>query len=282
LVRRRSGGRDVEGKVALVTGAGRGIGLATARALCAAGMKVALGDLDAKIAWAGADRCRGGAAIALPLDVTDPASFATFADTARDRLGPVDVLVNNAGIMQIGRFADEDPACTRRMIEVNVHGVMEGMRLVLPEMIERGSGHVVNLASSASRIAVPGGATYTGAKWFVLGASESIRAELHGTGVDISCILPGMVMTDLTAGLHRPAYVKALQPEDIAAAILATLRRPRFEVWVPRSLGRQAHVNGALPRSTRERLVRALKGDRLLLDHDTEARAAYEERAGRA
>ena len=265
----------------LVTGAGRGIGFATARALCAAGMKVALGDLDARVAMEAADQCRGAPAIGLPLDVTSPESFAAFVDTARDRLGPVDVLVNNAGIMQIGRFAEEEPACTRRMIDVNVHGVMEGMRLVLPEMIERGSGHVVNLASSASRIAVPGGATYTGTKWFVLGASESIRSELHGTGVDISCILPGMVMTDLTSGLHRPVYVKAMQPEDIAAAILATLRHPRFEVWVPRSLGRQAHVNGVLPRGAREGLVRALKGDRFLLEHDAAARAAYEERAGR-
>ena len=168
--------RDVQGRVALVTGAGRGIGRATAVALADAGMKVALGDLDVAVAAEGAAACPGDAAIGLELDVTDPASFAAFADAARERLGAVDVLVNNAGIMQIGRFADEDPAATRRMIDVNVHGVLEGMRLVLPEMIERGRGHVVNLASSASRIAVPGGATYTGTKWFVLGASESIRA----------------------------------------------------------------------------------------------------------
>ena len=272
--------RDVRDKVVLVTGAGRGIGRATAQTLCAAGMKVAFGDLDLAMAEdAAAGRHNG---IGLELDVTDVESFDRFVALAEDRLGPVDVLVNNAGIMQIGPFAEEDRSATRRMIDVNVHGVLEGMRLVLPGMLERNRGHIVNLASSASRIAVPGGATYTGTKWFVLGASESIRAELHGTGVEISCILPGMVMTDLVAGLHPPSYVKAQQPQDIADAVLATLRRPRFEVWIPRSLGRQAHMTGLMPRRTREAVVRALKGDRFLLDVDADARAAYENRAARS
>ncbi|HEY1358400.1 MAG TPA: SDR family oxidoreductase [Thermoleophilaceae bacterium] len=271
---------DPAGKVVAVTGAGRGIGRATATALAAAGARVALGDVDADSARSAAEEL-GGRAIGLPLDVTDEDSFAGFLGTAEAELGPVDVLVNNAGVMQIGPFAGETEATARRMIDINADGVARGMRLALPAMKERGRGHLINLASTAGRVGVPGAATYCGTKWFVLGLSEAVAAELHGTGVDVSCVLPGFVNTELTSGVRRPAYVRLVEPEDIAEAIVAAVRRPRLHVWVPRSLGPVTYVNSLLPRRLREGAARLLRADTVFLDFDAGERSAYEERVSR-
>lgn len=260
-----------------VTGAGRGIGRATAGALVQAGGRVALGDVDPDSAVRAAGEL-GPRAIGLPLDVTDEQSFAGFLRSTDEELGPLDVLVNNAGVMQIGPFADETEATARRMIDVNADGVARGMRLALPGMKARGRGHLVNVASTAGRVGVPGAATYCGTKWFVLGLSEAVAAELHGTGIDVSCVMPGFVNTELTSGVRRPAYVRVVEPEDIAEAIVAAVRRPRLQVWVPRSLGPVTYINALLPRRLREGAARLLKADTVFLDFDTGARAAYEER----
>jgi NADP-dependent 3-hydroxy acid dehydrogenase YdfG len=268
---------DVSGKLVAVTGAGRGIGRATAEALVAAGARVALGDVDEEAAERAAGEL-GDAAVGLPLDVTDEDSFAGFLHSA----GEVDALVNNAGVMQIGPFAEETADTARRMIDINADGVARGMRLALPGMLERGSGHLVNVASTAARVGVPGVATYCGTKFFVLGLSEALHAELHGSGVEVSCVLPGFVNTDLTSGVKRPGFVRLIEPSHIADAIVATLRRPRLMVWVPRSLGPVTYVNGLLPRSLREGVARVLKTDRVFLDFDVAERAPYEERASRS
>lgn len=274
--KRRS--RDPSTLVVAITGAARGIGRATAEAFAEAGARVAIGDLDA-------DRARdlgaslgghGGA-----LDVTDRESYGRWLADAERRVGPVDVLVSNAGIMPVSRFAEESVESVRRQVDVNVHGVLTGIHLVLPGMLARGRGHLVNVSSSAGRIAVPGGVTYCGTKAMVYGISEALRQELRGTGVDVSCVLPGVVNTELTAGLKRPGYVKEVQPADVAAAMVDAVRRPRAEVWVPRSLGRQERLMHITPRAVREPLARAMKADRFLLDYDHAARAAYAERADR-
>jgi short-subunit dehydrogenase len=109
-----------------------------------------------------------------------------------------------------------------------------------------------------------------------------VHAELHGTGVEVSCVMPGFVNTELTSGVRRPAYVRAIEPADIAAAIVTTLQRPRLQVWVPRSLGPVTWVNSLLPRPLREGAARLLGADRVFLDYDPTVRAPYEERAGRS
>jgi NADP-dependent 3-hydroxy acid dehydrogenase YdfG len=164
--------RSLNGKVVAITGGARGIGKATAKALVRKGAKVAIGDLDRDLAETTA-RELGGDTLALELDVTRRDSFAGFLDQVEERLGSLDVLINNAGIMPLGKFVEEDDLTARRMVDINVHGVMYGMKLALPRMQRRNSGHIVNIASQAGKTGFPGGATYCGTKHFVVGVSDS-------------------------------------------------------------------------------------------------------------
>src|SRR5919197_1100331 len=273
--------RILVGQVALVTGGARGIGRATAQAFVRAGMKVAIGDLDVDAARATAAEL-GGAVVAFALDVTERVSVEQFVADAEQALGPADVLVNNAGIMQLGPFAEEDDATAQRMIDINVNGVMYGMKAVLPRFVARGSGHLVNVASSAGKAGYAGGATYSGTKHFVVGVSEAVRAELRGTGIEVSCVMPVIVQTELAAGLPQTRGVKHVTPEQVAGEIVAALKVPRFDVFVPRSVGPLTAFAGALPRGARELLARALRADRALVDVDRAARAGYELRAAGA
>src|SRR4030081_390997 len=128
--------RILAGETAAITGGARGIGRSTAQAMLRQGMRVAIGDVDLEAARKAAPEL-GPSAVALPLDVTDRASFSSFLDEAEEQLGPLDVLVNNAGIMQVGRFIDEDDATATRMIDINLHGVIFGNKLALNRMIPR-------------------------------------------------------------------------------------------------------------------------------------------------
>jgi NADP-dependent 3-hydroxy acid dehydrogenase YdfG len=243
-------------------------------------MKVAIGDLDLATAQETA-RELGGNVIALELNVTDRASVAAFLDAAQERLGPIDVLVNNAGIMQLGPFIEEDDATAKRQVDINVHGVMFGMKEILPRFQERGRGHLVNIASSAGKGGFPGGATYCGTKHFVVGLSEAVRGELRGSNIEVSCVMPGIVNTELAQGLHQARGVKNINPQDVANAIVETLKNPRFDVYVPKSIGPISKVMNLLPRAGREAVVRALRAD-TVLQVDPAARRAYELRAGRS
>lgn len=269
--------RSLAGQIALVTGGARGIGRATAAAFSTYGMKVAIGDLDAELAERAA-REIGGDTIALALDVTVRESFEQAVDAVEQRLGPLDVLVNNAGIMPVGPFLEEDDATTRRIVDVNVHGVLHGMKIVLPRFVARRRGHLVNLASMAAKVPAPGGVTYSGTKHFVLGASDAIRQELRGTGVEVTCMMPGPVQTEMMAGLQPARGVRQVTAEEVAIAIVAALQRPRFEVHVPAVAGRMHALSQLLPRRAREALMRALRTDRVLTQIDHAARRAYEER----
>jgi NADP-dependent 3-hydroxy acid dehydrogenase YdfG len=274
--------RILTGQVAAITGGARGIGRATARAFLAEGMRVAIGDLDVEAARATA-RELGHGTVALPLDVTDRASVASFLDGVEAQLGPVDVVVNNAGIMHVGhRLWEEADATTQRMIDINVAGVLHGIKEAVPRMLERGSGHVVNLASTAGKGGLPGGATYCGTKHFVVGVSEALRGELRGTGVDVSCVMPVVVDTELAAGLSEARGVGQIHPDDVADEIVAALRTARFDVFVPRSIVGVTKVLDLLPRRGRDALSRVLKADRVLAQVDEERRAAYELRASRS
>jgi NADP-dependent 3-hydroxy acid dehydrogenase YdfG len=273
--------RTLTGRVALVTGGAQGIGRETARALVAAGCRVAIGDVDGERVRRTAGEL-GAEVIGLDLDVTDRDSFALALSLTEAELGTLDVLVNNAGIMRIGAFLAEDEATTRRLVDVNVHGVLNGMQLALPGMVARGSGHLVNLSSSLGRTGLSNAATYCGSKFFVYGASESIRAELRGTGVEVSVVMPGQVRTELSAGIADSRAARDVGPEEVAAEIVRVLRRPRFEVFVPRSIGPLTAVNGLLPRPARDALRRGLKVDHALEQADPAARRGYELGAGAA
>ena len=273
--------RDLNGRTVAITGGARGIGRATAQACVRAGMRVAIGDLDISAARRTADEL-GNGTIAVELDVSNRASMRHFLDVAEDALGPLDVLVNNAGIMHLGRLIDEDDASTSRQVDINVHGVLNGMKEALPRMTERRRGHVVNIASTAGRGGFAGAATYSGTKHFVVGASEAVRFELRGSGVDISCLLPVIVKTELAAGTSNARFVAKLEPEDVADAVVRTLRVPRFEVFVPRYMSAMMTFAAVLPRPAREGLARVLKADRVFIDLDAAARTDYELRASQS
>jgi len=273
--------RIIVGQVAAITGGARGIGKATAHALVREGMRVAIGDLDVRAAQDAAEQI-GRGTIALELNVTDPDSFAAFVDAVEEHLGPIDVLINNAGIMQLGPFLSEDPLTTRRMIDINIYGVHYGSMLALQRMVPRGRGHLINIASAAGKAGYPHGATYCGTKHYVVGMSEALRGELRGTGVELSVVMPVVVQTELGSGLPTTRGVKQVEPDDVAAEIVSALKQPRFDVFVPRSVGPLNQVMAVVPRSGREALSRALKADKVLSGADPNARAAYELRASRS
>jgi short-subunit dehydrogenase len=270
--------RSLAGKVVVITGGGRGIGAATATALARLGASVVLGDLDLDVAKGTADEIDGDV-LALPLDVTDRQRFTTFLDEVEKQLGPIDVLINNAGIMQLGPFEAESDRTTAHQLAINLHAVIHGTREAVNRMRPRRTGHIVNIASAAGKAGFPGGATYCATKHGVVGLSEAVRAELRGSGVEVSVVMPAIVRTELASGLTDARWVKSVEPADVAAAIVKTLQRPKFDVWVPRSLDATFRFTRLLPRAAAEWVSRTLKADQVLLGASPEARREYEARA---
>jgi NAD(P)-dependent dehydrogenase (short-subunit alcohol dehydrogenase family) len=275
----RKAPRSIAGRVVAITGGARGIGRATARALIAEGARVAIGDIDAPLAQRTAEEL-GSGTLGLPLDVTDRSSFDTFLTEVERGLGPLDVLINNAGIMPVGPFVSETDVTAQRIIDINVHGVIIGSKLALERFYPRNRGHLVNVASVAGKLGFPGGATYSASKHAVVGLSEAIRGELRGTGIDITIVMPVVVNTELGSGLQRSRGVRKVEPEEVAAGIVEALQTGRVDVWVPRSVVGLVRSAALVPRSVAEAVTRALKGDRVLVDPDHAQRAAYEHRLG--
>ena len=269
--------RSLNGKVVAITGGARGIGKATATALVRKGCRVAIGDLDLELAEQTAGGL-GGGTIALPLDVTDRASFESFLVETERQLGPVDAVINNAGIMPVTPFVDESEASVHRQIDINLHGVITGTQLAIERLRPRGGGYIVNIASQAGKTGIPGIATYSATKHAVVGLSESVRTELRGTGVEVLCVMPTVVNTELTSGVGQ-RWVKPVEASDVADEIVDAMEVPRFDVFVPRSNGVLYKVLTPLPRSFREALGRLMKVDKLMFEVDHGARRAYEERA---
>src|SRR3954449_962739 len=270
--------RSLSGKVAVVTGGARGIGQALARALARDGVVVAIGDLDAGAAEAAAAEL-GNGSIGLALDVTDRPAFTAFLDEVEQRLGPLDILVNNAGIMMVTSLDEESDASITRQLEINLHAVIHGTQEAMRRMRPRGTGHIVNVASLAGRSGAPGLATYCATKHGVVGLSEAVRGELRGTGIEVSVVMPGLVNTELTAGTKPSRGFKPSAPEDVAEAIVAALKVPRFEVFVPAAIGPTARIVQVLPRRAQDAFARLLKSDEVMTKADRVARAAYEARA---
>jgi hypothetical protein len=255
-----------------VTGGARGIGLCIARTLAGAGMRVIIGDLDGDLAG---QRAKEWGGVGLSLDVRDEESYAAFLD----QVGPVDVLVNNAGVAVAGTFVGTSAAEHAVQVEVNLSGVARGMRLVLPSMLERGRGDVVNIASAAGLIPAPGAAVYTASKHAVVGLSDAVRTELRGTGVRVTAVLPTVVRTEMAAGLVLH-YLPQVSPEAVARAVARVLRqrRPPAAVIVPRWLRPLAIGDAVSPQWLRDlaRRIAAVDpvGDRI-------ARAPYAARVAR-
>lgn len=262
--------RDLRGQRVALTGGARGIGAETARLLRDAGADVVIGDRDEALL---ARTAAGLGVRSHPLDVTSRAQWDAFAAA----VGPVDVLVNNAGIMPVGPLLAEDDDVTRRIFEVNTFGVIHGTKVFAPAMVARGRGHVVTIASGVGRVALAGGASYSASKHAVVGLTEALRAELAPHGVDVSMVLPVAVDTALAAGLGRTRGIPLVSPEQVAAVVVDVLRRPVVEAWVPRWGQPLAKVTQALPRGVQQRLAHALRADSVLSGADPAARTAYEQ-----
>jgi short-subunit dehydrogenase len=238
---------------------------------------VVIADLDAELAAKAAVEV--GAERAIGVDVTDHAAFSAALDEAERAVGPLDVLINNAGVMPIGRFADDSDATAYRAFEINVFAVMHGTREALRRMMPRGHGHIVNIASMAGVVPIPGGAIYAASKHAVVGFCESLSWELRGSGVDLSYVLPSLVNTELAGGMKRTRAANVIEPETVAAEVVGALKAPRPAVFAPRSMGPINKISGLLPRRMGDRIMSASGSDHIVLDSlGTPERTAYQQR----
>jgi NADP-dependent 3-hydroxy acid dehydrogenase YdfG len=235
--------KPLQGRVALVTGASSGIGEATALALARAGAKVAIVARRAERLESLAKRINeeGGEAAPLTADIALEAEAARILGEVERRFTRLDILVNNAGVMLLSPVAEAAIADYRRMIEINLFGLMALSRLALPILKRGGAGHFVNISSVAGRIANPGSSGYAATKFGVVAFSESLRREVFKDKIRVTVIEPGAVATELADHITNPgmkagveafkATIEALQPEDIAAAVLyAVTQHPRVNV----------------------------------------------------
>jgi NAD(P)-dependent dehydrogenase (short-subunit alcohol dehydrogenase family) len=267
----------IAGLTVAVTGGANGIGRAVADHFARANARVTIGDVDAGAAEAAAAAI-GRDAVGLPLDVSDGSAFAAFLDAAEQRHGPLDVLVNNAGIDWIGPFHEEPDEVSRRQVEVNLLGQIHGSRLAIQRMLPRGRGHVVNVASGVGRVPLPGSAVYSATKHGVVGLTESLRLEYRASGLRFSLIQPAQVDTAMLDGQARPKALPLVTADDVAEAVVRAVRDDRFEVWVPASQGVSSKLGAILPRRAREGIFRAIGLGKIAGETDRAARRDYHER----
>jgi NAD(P)-dependent dehydrogenase (short-subunit alcohol dehydrogenase family) len=252
-------------RVIAITGAARGIGRAIADEVARRGAKVAIGDLEPPD-----DGFR--------VDVTERDSFERFLDEATARLGPLDVLVNNAGIMIVGPLADAKPGAAAKVVDVNTTGVMYGMQLAIPRL--RSGGQIVTLISSAAWIAPPALAAYAASKHGARGLTDAVREEVRKQGISVTGVYPGVVDTDLAVGTKAARFSKMISPQEVATAVADAIERPRPEVFVPRSLGLVLRTYQALPPRGRALLGRVFDLEDLYGSVDPRSREKYESALG--
>jgi len=238
---------QLKGAVCLVTGATSGIGRATAVQLAHAGAQViSLGrdppGLEEVVAHT--------SGVGLRADLADPAEVDRAAEEAREAFGRVDVLVNNAGEGFAGSFAEMNPERAERLVRVNLMAPVRLTRALLPGMIERRSGHVVNVASMAGHVGLGGEAVYSATKAALIAFTDSLYYELAGTGVGVSVVSPGVVDTPFFERRGKPydrSYPRPIPAEPVAEGILRAIRTGKTQVFVPGWGSFPARLRGGLP-----------------------------------
>ncbi|QKT06112.1 SDR family NAD(P)-dependent oxidoreductase [Gordonia sp. X0973] len=265
--------------VSLVTGGARGIGYAIAEMLIAAGSRVVVADLSEVDAKTAAERL-GTNATGIELDVRDAQRYESAVDLIEATIGPIDIVVNNAGIMPVGPVLDEELGVAKATMDVNFWAHYHSLQILAPRMIGRGRGHFINVTSAAGAIHSPGLATYVAAKHAATGFARSAREELLGTGVTISVVMPSAVQTDLVTGIPFKWWERRgiLSPESVARRAVGTLHRRPAVVGAPRGtlpVLRSYHVVPERLWLLGRRIVGA---DRTLEPYDKVARAEYDAR----
>jgi 3-oxoacyl-[acyl-carrier protein] reductase len=222
---------SLKGKTAIVTGAGKGIGRAIALALASEGVQVGLiartaKDLEHVAAEISAVNSKSSWAIA---DVSDIQSVNSAFTKIQSELGPIDILINNAGIGAFAPFMDLEPSAWENIIKVNLFGIYYSTRAVLPSMMERKTGDIVNIASTAGQRGSPVTSAYSASKFAVIGLSESLMQEVRKYNIRVTCLTPSTVATDMAKELKltdgNPD--KVMQPEDFAELVIAQLKLNR-------------------------------------------------------
>jgi short-subunit dehydrogenase len=248
--------RTLQGKVAVVTGCGRGIGRATARALAARGAAVVGASLHEKGAAEMAAEV-GGAG--LRVDVREPGHAALLVEEAMSRYGGLDVVVANAGVGYAGPFAQMPEPRIHELVDVNLRGAVVLARAALPLMLARGAGSLVFVSSIAGRVPVRDEAVYSATKAAVESFAAAVRAEVRGTGVHVGVVAPGVVATDFfrtrVRGYDR-RFPRPIPPERVAESIVRLVERHAPDACVPGWLSVAPRVRGSFPRLY-ERLANA-------------------------
>lgn len=228
---------SLQGLNAVLTGASSGIGPYIARALGAEGLNLLLAARTTEKLETLAEELRmnGVNVEVATTDVTDEDQRRNLPRRARSAFGQIDVLINNAGYEEVVPFHKQDPGRIRKVIETNLVAPMLITREALPNMLERGKGHIINIASLAGRLGMPFAAVYAASKGGLAEWSLSLGAELEGTGVDVSVICPGFVgEAGMFARKDRkaPATLKEARPQDVARAVIDALRTRKPEIMV--------------------------------------------------
>jgi NADP-dependent 3-hydroxy acid dehydrogenase YdfG len=231
---------SLENRVAVVVGASSGIGAAVVRALNAEGARVALAARREEMLLeiqSGLEDRDGRMSIVAPTDVTDRYQVESLVGRAGEELGPVEILVNCAGVMYYTMMKNVREEEWERTVEVNCKGALNCVGAVLPGMMERGRGHIVTISSDAGRKVFPGLAVYSASKFFVEALSQGLRLETAGTGLKVTTIQPGNVATDLFSmssdeealeEYGQPGDGRVLDPEDVAASVVHALVQPEY------------------------------------------------------
>ena len=213
-------GGVLENKVALVTGASRGIGFAIARNLAGLGAKVALcaREPERLEKSAASLRAEGAGVAALPADIRDANEIVRLVSKTEQALGPIAILVNNAGIGYFAPIQDASEANWDSVLDTNLKAVFLLSKAVAPGMIQRRGGHIINIGSLAGKSAFAGGAIYCASKWGLLGLTQCMAEDLRPHGIRVGAVLPGSVATDFSPHAGKDAS-KMLQPDDVAHAV---------------------------------------------------------------
>jgi short-subunit dehydrogenase len=246
--------RNLAGKRALVTGAGHGLGRELARVFAASGVEVIATDrqLDTAEETARLIHALGGRATAFAMDITDQAAVRDVRERIGREHGPLDLLINNAGIVHGGPFLDVPLAGHLATYEVNTKGPVIVTHAFLPDLIGRPEAHLVNIASASGFIALPFATTYAASKWAVIGFTESIREELRMLGhshVQVTAVCPSYIQTGMCDGAKPPTFSQMLAPQRVAGEVLQAVRRNRELVLTPWLVTLTPFWRGVLPRS---------------------------------